>query len=40
MINLEYSDKKIRVIYPCSISNSVSNVDFSSVSIDFTVYKP
>lgn len=39
MINLEYSDKKIRVIYPCSISNSVSNVDFSSVSIDFTGYK-
>lgn len=39
MIKLEYGDKKFKVIYPYNISNSVSNVDFSSISIDFTGYK-
>lgn len=39
MIKLEYGGKKFNIDYPYNISNSVNDVTFSSISIDFTGYK-
>lgn len=39
MISLEYGKNKFKVIYPYTINNSINNVTFSSISIDFTGFK-
>lgn len=39
MMKIEYGGKKFNIEYPYNISNSVNDVTFSSISINFTGYK-